>query len=278
MVEMADRLVARAVAPLVSEFYRQAHERRGTPVLLSTGVAAFERRRRPGRPVSCSRTAACCPPTSSSSASGVLPRTELAEQLGLACDGGIVVDAHARTSAPGVVAAGDCTVLPHPLTGVGRVRLESVQNAVAQATVAAGDPARGRSRPSARCRGSGPSRATCKLQIAGLATGWDRHVLRGDPDSERFSVLYYRGGELLAVDAVNSPVDYMVVRKALGSGATLPAERPANAATPLKQLLGRELPARDGCRCRSDDGRLQRLGGEQLLRRHCRRERPCSAW
>jgi 3-phenylpropionate/trans-cinnamate dioxygenase ferredoxin reductase subunit len=54
---------------------------------------------------------------------GVVPCTELAEQIGLACDGGIVVDAHARTSAPGVVAAGDCTVLPHPLTGVGLGRV-----------------------------------------------------------------------------------------------------------------------------------------------------------
>ena len=76
-----------------------------------------------------------------------------------------------------------------------------------------------------------------RLQIAGLATGHDTHVVRGEPDSERFSVLYYRDGRLLAVDAVNNPVDYMVVRKALAQGATIPADKAADASTPLKGLL-----------------------------------------
>ncbi len=68
---------------------------------------------------------------------GLEPRTELAGQLGLEVDNGIVVDACARTSNPAVVAAGDCTTLPHPVTGEGRLRIESVQNAIAQAKTAA---------------------------------------------------------------------------------------------------------------------------------------------
>jgi 3-phenylpropionate/trans-cinnamate dioxygenase ferredoxin reductase subunit len=76
-----------------------------------------------------------------------------------------------------------------------------------------------------------------RLQIAGLAAGFDDYVVRGEPDSERFSVLYYRDGRLLAVDAVNAPGDYMVVRKALTQGTSIPAERAADAGTPLKQLL-----------------------------------------
>ena len=76
-----------------------------------------------------------------------------------------------------------------------------------------------------------------RLQIAGLSTGYDEHVVRGEPDSERFSVLYYREGRLLAVDAVNNPADYMVVRKALAQGATIPPDRAADTATPLKSLV-----------------------------------------
>jgi 3-phenylpropionate/trans-cinnamate dioxygenase ferredoxin reductase subunit len=235
VVEAADRLIRRNVAPVVSEFYRQAHERRGTHVLLSASVTAFTGE---GGRV---RGVVLADGTELQAdvvvvGIGVIPRTELAERIGLECDGGIVVDAHARTSAPFVVAAGDCTARPHPLTGEGRVRLESVQNAQAQAAVAAAtllgsveDP---RSVP-----WFWSNQGDLRLQIAGLSFGYNTVVVRGAPDSERFSVLYYEDDRLLAVDAVNSPVDYMVVRKALDRGTTIDADKAADAATPLKSLL-----------------------------------------
>jgi 3-phenylpropionate/trans-cinnamate dioxygenase ferredoxin reductase subunit len=235
VVEAADRLVARAVAPVVSEFYLRAHQRRGATVLLSTGVAGFRGEGGAVRAVLLSDGREL-PADLVVVGVGVVPRTELAEQLGLECDGGIVVDACARTSEPSVVAAGDCTVLPHPLTGIGRVRLESVQSAVAQAAIAAatllGKPVETRTVP-----WFWSNQGDLRLQIAGLSAGYDQHVLRGDPDEERFSVLYYRQGELLAVDAVNNPVDYMVVRKALTSGAGIPPDAAADVSRPLKSLL-----------------------------------------
>jgi 3-phenylpropionate/trans-cinnamate dioxygenase ferredoxin reductase subunit len=236
VVEVADRLIARAVAPVVSEFYRRAHERRGTTILTSTAVAGFhgEDGRVTGVQLSDGNN---LPADLVVVGVGVIPRTELAEQIGLECEGGIVVDAHARTSEPSVVAAGDCTVLPHPTTGVGRVRLESVNNAVTQAAVAAatlhGTPLNGT--PGVPWFWS--NQGDLRLQIAGLAAGFDSYVVRGEPDTEKFSVLYYRDGRLLAVDAVNSPPDYMVVRKALTEGTTIPADRAADTTTPLKKLL-----------------------------------------
>ncbi|GAB4079111.1 FAD-dependent oxidoreductase [Modestobacter muralis] len=235
VVEAADRLVGRAVAPVVSDFLREAHERRGSTVLLSTGVVGFrgadghveEVELADGRSL---------PADLVMVGIGVVPRTELAEQLGLECDGGIVVDAHARTSAPSVVAAGDCTVLPHPLTGEGRVRLESVPSAVAQATLAAATLA-GREAHARSVPWFWSNQGDLKLQIAGLSTGFDEHVVRGNPDTESFSVLYYRRGALLAVDAVNAPADYLAVRKALTHDIPLPAELVADAGTPLKTLL-----------------------------------------
>ena len=113
---------------------------------------------------------------------GVVPRTELAEQLGLACDGGIVVDARARTSDPTVVAAGDCTVLPHPLTGEGRVRLESVNNAVSQAAAAAATVA-GAPAPAPNVPWFWSNQGDLRLQIAGLSTGFDEYVVRGEPET-----------------------------------------------------------------------------------------------
>jgi 3-phenylpropionate/trans-cinnamate dioxygenase ferredoxin reductase subunit len=235
VVEAAPRLIPRAVAPVVSEFYRQAHLRRGARVELASGVAAFEGS---GRHVEAvvladgTRVAADLVLVGV----GVVPRTELAEQLGLECDNGIVVDAHARTSDPLVAAAGDCTVQPHPMTGEGRVRLESVQNAVAQATVAAATLL-GRPRETRSVPWFWSHQGDLKLQIAGLSTGYDAYVVRGEPDSERFSVLYYGHGRLLAVDAVNSPADYMAVRRALSQDATIPPGRAGDPGTPLKALI-----------------------------------------
>ena len=135
-----------------------------------------------------------------------------------------------------MVAAGDCTVLPHPMTGEGRVRLESVHSAVAQAAVAAATlvGADGRDPP---VPWFWSNQGDLRLQIAGLSTGSTRSWCAGTWTSEKFSVLYYRDGDLLAVDAVNNPADYLVVRKALTEGVSLPAERAADSSTPLKALL-----------------------------------------
>jgi 3-phenylpropionate/trans-cinnamate dioxygenase ferredoxin reductase subunit len=237
VVDIADRLLGRAVAPVVSEFYSSAHQRRGTRVLLRAGVAAIEAGAGGGR-VGGVRLAdgQLLAADLVLVGIGLEPRTELAEELGLEVDNGIVVDSFARTSNPAVVAAGDCTTLPHPLTGEGRLRIESVQNAVAQAQTAAasllGRPSAARAVP-----WFWSDQADLKLQIAGLSHGYDQVVVRGEPPSERFSVLYYAAGQLIAVDAINAPRDYMVVRKVLGEGGTLPADRVADASVPLKELV-----------------------------------------
>jgi 3-phenylpropionate/trans-cinnamate dioxygenase ferredoxin reductase subunit len=236
VVEAAERLIGRSVAPVVSDFLRRAHQRRGTGVLLSAEVVAIRAGAEGAVEAVQLADGRALPADLVLVGVGAVPRTELAEQIGLECDGGIVVDAAARTSHPAVVAAGDCTVAPHPMTGEGRVRLESVPAAVAQASAAAaallGRPAAARTVP-----WFWSNQGDLRLQIAGLSAGFDRCDVRGDPDSEKFAVLYYRDGELLAVDAVNAPADYLVVRKALTQGKTLPADKAADAGIPLKTLL-----------------------------------------
>ena len=237
VVDVADRLLGRAVAPVVSEFYLRAHQRRGTRVLLRTTVAAIEADA-DGKRVAGIRLAdgRLLPASLVLVGIGLEPRTELAQQLGLEIDDGIVVDSHARTSNPAVVAAGDCTTLPHPLTGKGRIRIESVQNAIAQAQAAAASLL-GRPPRSGAVPWFWSDQADLKLQIAGLSHGYDHVVVRGAPSSERFSVLYYASGRLIAVDAINAPRDYMVVRKALARGGTIPADRAADVSVPLNELV-----------------------------------------
>jgi 3-phenylpropionate/trans-cinnamate dioxygenase ferredoxin reductase subunit len=235
VLEASDRLIGRAVAPPVSEFFRAAHVRRGVDVRLNAKVVSLGG---DGRRVGTVQLADGdrIPADVVIVGIGVEPRIELARQLDLDTAGGIVVDGHARTSNPTVVAAGDCTVQPNPLTGAGQVRLESVQNAISQAKAAAATLL-GRREPNDGVPWFWSDQYDLKLQIAGLSGGHDRYVVRGDVDAESFSVLYYRGDELVAADAVNAPGDYMAVRKALGQGATIAAEAVTDPTVALRDLI-----------------------------------------
>jgi len=235
VVDVADRLLGRAVAPVVSEFYLHAHRKRGTHVLLKTGIAEIEGT---NGQVSGVRLAdgTMLPAEVVLVGIGLEPRTELADQLGLEVDAGIVVDEFARTSNPAIVAAGDCTTLPHPLNGTGRIRIESVQNAIAQAQAAAASLV-GRPQATHAVPWFWSDQADLKLQIAGLSQGYDQVVVRGEPDSEQFSVLYYADGRLLAVDAINAARDFMLVRKILGEDGTIPPELAGDTSRQLKELV-----------------------------------------
>jgi 3-phenylpropionate/trans-cinnamate dioxygenase ferredoxin reductase subunit len=228
VVEVADRLIPRSVAPVVSEFYRRAHTRRGTAIRLGAPVGAIEGRH--GRVTAVHlQDGTSLPADVVVVGVGVVARTELAEQIGLACAGGIVVDEFARTSEPSIVAAGDCTVLTNPSTGEGTVRLESMPNAISQSRVAAATLA-GKPRPYTDVPWFWSDQYDLKLQIAGVADGYDELEVRGDPEAETFSVRYFRRGRLLAVNAVNRPADYLAVRKALAApaaGKPAPARRAA---------------------------------------------------
>jgi 3-phenylpropionate/trans-cinnamate dioxygenase ferredoxin reductase subunit len=122
------------------------------------------------------------------------------------------------------------------VTGHGRVRLESVHNATAQAQVAAGSLL-GRSGAAVQVPWFWSYQGDLRLQIAGLSVGHDSHVVRGRPADERFSVLYYQRDRLLAVEAVNQAADYMAARRALTQGATIDPDRAGDPAVPLKSLI-----------------------------------------
>jgi 3-phenylpropionate/trans-cinnamate dioxygenase ferredoxin reductase subunit len=235
VVEAADRLIGRAVAPVVSDFYRDAHLSRGVDIRLGAQVVSLGGKHNRVQAVALS-DGSRIPADLVIVGIGIEPRTELARELGLESAGGIVVDRYARTSNPAVVAAGDCTVQPHPLTGEGRVRLESVQNAISQAKTAAATLA-GLRVPNDAVPWFWSDQYDLKLQIAGLSAGHDEYIVRGDIDGEAFSVLYYRDGTLLGVDAVNTPGDYMAVRKALSKGSTISAEAAADSTVALRDLI-----------------------------------------
>lgn len=216
VIEAGPRLMGRVVAPVVSDFYAAAHRCRGVTVELNLGVVGFGVRN--GRIASVEvADGRSIPADIVIVGIGVIPRTELAEQLGLKCDGGICVNEFANTSHPSIFAIGDCTVGPHPLSLTGSVRLESVQNAVDQAKVGAAALTRC-AEPYSSVPWFWSDQDTLKLQIAGLSGGYDETVVTGSPEQEKFAVYYFLKDRLLAVDAINSPKDFIKVKKLLTSG------------------------------------------------------------
>lgn len=169
---------------------------------------------------------------------GVIPNTELAENLGLEVNNGIVVDSHAVASDGTTIAIGDVANIPNPIPGSPkdeRIRLESVNNAIEHAKVAAFSLV-GQPEAYAGIPWFWSNQGDLKLQIAGLTMGYDSTVIRSDEDKNKFSVLYYREGQIIAADCINAPLDFMAVRAALAKDQNIPADKAADPAQPLKKL------------------------------------------
>ena len=236
VLEGADRMMARAVCPITSEYFKNAHERRGAEIVLNARIDHFDGDS--GRVTAVAlQDGTQIPADIVMVGIGVLARTEVANLLGLElANGAILVNEFAETSNQLVVAAGDAVMLPNPTGAEGLVRLESVQNAVDQAKTAA-KTLMGERETYHALPWFWSDQADLKLQIAGLSTGFDQTVLRGDPDEDSFSVLYYKNGRLLAIDCVNHVSDFMAARRCLAAGQTIDATAAADSSVALKTLI-----------------------------------------
>lgn len=233
VLEMADRVMNRVVASSVSEYFAHEHRTHGVKILCNTRVARLEGTRSVERVV--------CADGSAYEADlliagvGAVPNTQLAEEAGLTCENGIVVDEYCRTDDPDIYAAGDCTSHPSRRYGM-RVRLESVDNAFEQGKAAAINML-GRPTVHDRVPWFWSDQFDNKLLIVGLSQGFDQQVLRGDPATRGFSVCYLKGGELIALEAVNHSKDYMAARKMIAERAAPATERLADPLIPLKETV-----------------------------------------
>jgi 3-phenylpropionate/trans-cinnamate dioxygenase ferredoxin reductase subunit len=218
VVEMADRVMSRAVSAEVSDYYQIEHTNQGVKLRLSTSVAEIGGKKRV-RHVT----------------------TEDGDEIpadlviiGVGIHNGIVVDDHCLTNDPDIYAVGDCTLHPNDIYNR-MLRLESVHNALEQAKTAAANIC-------------GEDTAYCdvpwfwsdqydlKLQIAGLSEGYDDVVIRGNPAERSFSCLYLEQGRLIATDAINAPRDFVQSRQLIAARAEIDTARLADVEVALKDL------------------------------------------
>jgi 3-phenylpropionate/trans-cinnamate dioxygenase ferredoxin reductase subunit len=234
LLEALDRVLARVAGEALSRFYEAEHRAHGVDVRLGVGVTALEG---DGGRVTGVRLAdgALLPAEMVIVGIGIVPEVGPLLAAGAAGGNGVAVDSRCRTSLPDVFAVGDCALHANRYADGAEMRVESVQNANDQASVAAKLIA-GLEAEYDAVPWFWSNQYDLRLQTIGLSTGHDATVVRGDPAARSFSVVYLKGGRVIALDCVNATKDYVQGRKLVLDGTAVPPARLADAAVPLKEL------------------------------------------
>ncbi|MDQ0563604.1 3-phenylpropionate/trans-cinnamate dioxygenase ferredoxin reductase subunit [Rhizobium mesoamericanum] len=232
VIEMADRILQRVAAKETADIMRVIHETHDVVIREKTGLKHLVGRE--GRVVAAELSDGSTIQVDFVIVGiGVVPNDQLAKEAGLEVANGIIVDEFARTSDPSIFAAGDCAVLPWQ---GGRIRLESVQNAVDQAEAVAAIIAGGNEAYDPK-PWFWSDQYDVKLQIAGFNMGYDDTVLRPGSRDGAHSIWYFKNGSFIAVDAINDAKAYVSGKKMLESGINPDKAVIADASADLKQLL-----------------------------------------
>ena len=233
VIEVMPRVLARVACETLSTFFQDYHRAHGVTFELNVGVTAFEGEngRVTGVRLADGRVLPC---DAALVGIGAIPNDELAQDAGLDCADGVVVDLSAQTSDPDIFAIGDVSRRPMPLYGRD-IRLESVANALEQAKQAASVIA-GRAVAPPEVTWNWSDQYDLKLQIAGLAVGADEILVRGDPASGKFAVFHLKGDQVQAVEAVNAAPEFMAGRQLIASRRAIARDRLADITISMKEV------------------------------------------
>jgi NADPH-dependent 2,4-dienoyl-CoA reductase/sulfur reductase-like enzyme len=235
LVEAQDRLLSRTCGPQISAFFAQEHRSHGVELRLGSLVAAVETDAADRASGVRLATGEVLPADAIIVGIGIVPEVAPLLLAGAAGGNGIDVDAWCRTSLDDIYAIGDCAAHENGFAGGQRIRLESVQNASDQARTAV-QHILGAETPYTAVPWFWSNQYDLKLQTVGIAMDFDQTVLRGDPAARTFSVVYLRGGHVIALDCVNQTRDYVQGRAHVIAGSRLDLAQLADPAIPLKEV------------------------------------------
>ena len=234
VVEMLDRVLARVAGPELSDYYAAYHRQQGVDLRLSTGVETIEGEHGrvtgvltdSGEKIACDVIVAGI---------GIVPSVGPLIAAGAAGSNGVDVDTYGRTTLDDIYAIGDCASHANPYAENKVIRLESVQNANDMASCAV-KAIMGDKQDYDAVPWFWSNQYDLKLQTVGIATGYDAAVLRGDPEAKKFSVIYLKEGQVIALDCVNSVKDYVQGRKLVMDRAEIDPGLLADSDIPLKEM------------------------------------------
>ena len=233
IIEMADRVMNRTVDPQISEYYLNLHKSYGVKFHFNTSLETINE-------VSNSLEVVCSDGTEVKADSvligaGVVPNIELAEEAGINCDNGIIVNEFGQTNFKNIYACGDCTNHPNKILNK-NLRLESVHNAMEQAkTVASSvmnNPIEYNQVP-----WFWSDQYDHKLQIVGLSGDHDMVTMRGNTNDAKFMLFYTKDEELIAVDAINNPKEFLISRKLVANKVKIKPKVISDLNTNLNDLI-----------------------------------------
>ena len=233
VIEMADRVMNRTVDPIISAYYQELHSENGVDFILNESLEKVDGNKIVEQVI--------CSGGSSIQAdilvigAGVIPNIELAEESGLSCDNGISVDEYGQTEDTKIFACGDCT--NHPNEKLNRkLRLESVHNAMEQSKTVASS-IMGNKTAYNQIPWFWSDQYDHKLQIVGLSGDHDEVLIRGDQAESKFMLFYLKGEELIAVDAVNNPKEFLICRKLVENKVKISSDDILNQSKNLNDLI-----------------------------------------
>lgn len=234
LLEALDRVLARVAGEDLSRFYEAEHRAHGVDVRLGVAVDCIEGddkvsgvRMKDGEVIPAQMVIVGI---------GIIPAVEPLITAGAEGGNGVAVDHQCRTSLPDIFAIGDCAMHANGFADDMPIRLESVQNANDQATLVA-KTIMGADLAYDAVPWFWSNQYDLRLQTVGLSTGHDATVLRGDPVTRSFSVIYLKEGRVIALDCVNATKDYVQGRKLVVERLSPHAARLADSETPLKELV-----------------------------------------
>jgi 3-phenylpropionate/trans-cinnamate dioxygenase ferredoxin reductase subunit len=234
LLEALPRVLARVAGPELSAFYEKEHRDHGVDLRTGAAMEGFVGEGRitgvkmaDGEVIRADAVIVGI---------GIVPAVGPLVAAGAAGGNGVDVDAFCRTSLPDVYAVGDCAAFACDFAGGALMRVESVQNANDQATCVA-KAICGHEESYHAFPWFWSNQYDLRLQTCGLNVGYDQTVVRGDPANRSFSVVYLKGGKVVALDCVNATKDYVQGRKLVEAGAALSLEQLADLEVPLKELL-----------------------------------------
>ncbi|MBB5048611.1 3-phenylpropionate/trans-cinnamate dioxygenase ferredoxin reductase subunit [Rhodopseudomonas rhenobacensis] len=234
VLELAPRVMSRAVTPEISAYFHDRHTAAG--IRIHYGVRATEIEAKDGKVSGVSLSDGRQIDADLIVVGvGVIPNVELAAAAELPTASGVIVNEQLLTADPNISAIGDCALFASERFGE-LMRLESVQNATDQARCVA-----------ARLTGEAKTydgypwfwsdQGDDKLQIAGLTAGFDQVVVRGSVAERSFSAFCYKDGKLIGIESVNRAADHVFGRKMLPTGRSITPEQAVDLSFDLKKAL-----------------------------------------
>ena len=233
VIEMADRVMNRTVDPQISEYYLNLHQSYGVKFHFNTSLETINKS-------SDSLEVVCSDGTEVKADSvligaGVIPNIELAEDSGIYCNNGIIVDEFGQTNFKNIYACGDCTNHPNKILNK-NLRLESVHNAMEQAKTVASSVLNNPMEYS-QVPWFWSDQYDHKLQIVGLSGDHDLVTMRGNTNDAKFMLFYTKDEELIAVDAINNPKEFLISRKLVANKVKIKPKVISDLNTNLNDLI-----------------------------------------